>query len=522
LFLIFFGSPLFGQYIPIHPQSQGIYNFLSEFPLDYSPSIKPLGRLKISELLNGIDKTTLNSRQQKELAFYLKDFNKELYPHKNFTRRLDLLYYRDSSFSLTINPIGGGNAWINKNAYEYHWWNGAEATATFGNWGFYASLRDNHLSSQIFSPTFLDQQPAGSNFKVLAEGKTDFEEIRGGVTYAWKTGHVGLVKDNFEWGTNYHGANIFSGHNPAFVYLDLQMKPTKWFEFNYIHGWLNSELVDSSRSFNTFNGYGASTRLVYHSRYIAANMFSFYPVKKLSLSLGNSIIYDNDQVHPAYLIPVMFFKAVDHSLNSNIDNMNSQMFIDVSSKNIKYLHLYATLFIDELAIDRIKIKDEHNFASLKAGFRVSNLVPNVFGGLEYTTTNVLTYKHFVPTTTFESNRYNLGHYLTDNAIELCLNLGWKPLRTLLLELSYTDIQKGPDHTALGTMTREKIAPFVPIVYESRSLELTASWQIINDLGMKLGFIHRNVSGEPTYMTEYSPEFWWGKTNSLNISINFGF
>ena len=142
--------------------------------------------------------------------------------------------------------------------------------------------------------------------------------------------------------------------------------------------------------------------------------------------------------------------------------------------------------------------------------------------MEYTTTNVLTYKHFVPTTTFESNRYNLGHYLTDNAIELCLNLGWKPLRTLLLELSYTDIQKGPDHTALGTMTREKIAPFVPIVYESRSLELTASWQIINDLGMKLGFIHRNVSGEPTYMTEYSPEFWWGKTNSLNISINFGF
>lgn len=251
-------------------------------------------------------------------------------------------------------------------------------------------------------------------------------------------------------------------------------------------------------------------------------MFSFFPVPKLSISLGNSIIYDYDQVQPVFLIPVMFYKAVDHNLNAGIQNMNSQMFIDILSKNINHLHLYTTLFIDELAIDRIRIKDEHNFASLKAGFRVSNLVPNLFGGFEYTITNALTFQHFVPTTTYQSNKYNLGHYLTDNAKEVYLSLGWKPARNLILQIEYTDAIKGPDHTELGTMPREEIQPFVPIVFQSRSIDFTVSWQVINDLYLNFGFTHKNVSGDAGYLAKYSPEFWWGQTNSLNMGMNFGF
>ena len=522
LLLLLTANSAHSQYLPIHPQANNIYSFLDELPLNINTAIKPYSRKEISALLTSVDTSHLTNRQKKELAFYLKDFNKEIYPNKNFTRRIDLFYYRDSSFSFTINPIGGGTAWINKNGTQYHWWNGAEATASIGNWGFYASLRDNHLSSQLFSPTYLDQQPAGSNFKVGSDGKTDFEEIRGGVTYAWKTGHVGLVKDNFEWGTNYNGANIFSGHTPAFVHLDLQLKPVSWFEFNYVHAWLNSEVVDSTRSFRLSTAYGNSYRSVYHSKFMAANMFSFYPVKKLCLSLGNSIIYDYDQLHPAFLIPVMFYKAVDHNLNAGIENMNSQMFLDISSRNISHLHLYSTLFLDELAVKRINKKNEHNFASFKAGFMVINLIPDFFWGFEYTITNALTFKHFVPTTTFESNKYNLGHYMTDNAKDLYLVAGWKPIRNLTVQFSYTDAIKGPDHTSLGTMPRETIQPFIPIVFTSRSLDFSISWQALNDLYLNLGFIHKKVSGDAGYLVQYSPEFWWGETNSLNLGLNYGF
>jgi hypothetical protein len=93
---------------------------------------------------------------------------------------------------------------------------------------------------------------------------------------------------------------------------------------------------------------------------------------------------------------------------------------------------------------------------------------------------------------------------------------------MVIQLSYTDILKGPDHTDLGTMPREKITPFVPIVFESRSLELRASWQLINDLYFNIAYIHKTVSGDPDAVSTFSPEFWWGTSNSLNIGLNFGF
>ena len=70
--------------------------------------------------------------------------------------------------------------------------------------------------------------------------------MQGGVTYSWKWGNAGLVKDNLQWGNNYNGANIFGGNNPTFVQLRLHISPVKWFDFNYFHGWLNSMVVDST------------------------------------------------------------------------------------------------------------------------------------------------------------------------------------------------------------------------------------------------------------------------------------
>ncbi len=521
-FSLFLSNQVSSQYIPVHPQSNDVYSFLDEFSLPYNAAIKPLGRLQISELLHKIDTTSLTLRQQKELTFYLKDFNKERYLNKKFPRRKDLFYYRDSSFSITVNPILGSDLWANQNGFEYHLWNGAEAWATIGNWGIYGSLRDNHESSSLFSPNYLDQYPGGSSFKVYSDGKVDFEEIRGGVTYSWKTGSIGLLKDNPQWGTNYYGANIFSGRTPAFTCLDLHINPVKWFDFHYIHGWLNSQVIDSTRSFNVTNGYGTNFREVYHSKFLAANMFTFYPVSRLALSFGNSIIYDYDKIHPAYLIPVMFFKAIDHSLNSGIQNMNSQMFIDISSKNFEHFHIYSTLFIDELAVKRIVNADEHNFVSFKAGVRISNLVSNTFAGIEYTITNALTFKHIIPTTTFESNRYNLGHYLTDNAQDLYLTAGYKPYRNLVVQLSYNHSLKGPDHTSLGTMPRDKIKPFTPIVWEKNAVSLNISWQPINDLYLRLGYEWRNITGDTDALEMYTSEFWWGKTGTMSLGVNFGF
>ncbi|MBK9390518.1 MAG: hypothetical protein IPN68_10090 [Bacteroidetes bacterium] len=223
-------------------------------------------------------------------------------------KRLDLLYYGDSLFSLTINPILGGEIFINSSGKATYWRNGLEARGYVSRWGFYAALRDNHESPLLGKPEYLTKRDGGN-----VKNQTDWSEMTGGVTYGWKWGNIGLVKDALQWGNNYNGANIFGGRNPSFVQLKLNINPVKWFDFNYFHGWLNSMVVDSTESYWVINSYGSDYREVYHKKFIAANMFTFTPFRNLKVSAGNSIVYDGETMNPAYLIPLLFYKSVDHS-----------------------------------------------------------------------------------------------------------------------------------------------------------------------------------------------------------------
>jgi hypothetical protein len=525
LWFFFFIRPTEAQYIPVHTSNQ-VYEYLTELSnsglLNYSTYAKPSSRLEIGQLLSTVEADKLNSRQKKELDFYLGDFRQDLMSNEKHNRRLYLLSYSDSSSVFFINPVGGGDYFINEKGSAWHWRNGAEAWGTIGKWGFWGSLRDNHESQKLTQPKYLNQNSGAANFKNVGEGKIDYWEFRGGISYDFGVGSVGIVKDHFSWGSNYNGANILSGRTQSFAHIHFQIKPVDWFEFRYVHGWLVSEVVDSSKSFFVNSSYGTDYREVYHNKFMAANFFSFRPLKKLNVSIGNSIIYDYDSPHLAYFIPVMFYKAVDHHLNSGIDNMNSQIFLDVSSRLIQKTHMYFSLFIDELAVKRITDPEVHNLYSFKTGFRFDNIVRNLYGGVEYTITNALTFQHYVNTTTFESNQFNLGHYLTDNAKEIYLNLGYRPIRNFKIDLHYTGAKKGPDHTMLGTEPRTTIKPFTPIVWESDEVGLNLSWQIINHGYLRLGYTLRNVRGEQAYLNLWTPEYYHGKTGTINMGLNFGF
>jgi len=277
-------------------------------------------------------------------------------------------------------------------------------------------------------------------------------------------------------------------------------------------------VVDSTRSFYYSTSIGTSYRKVYHNKYLAANIFTVKPFERFRFSFGNSIIYDHE-IEAAYLTPFFFFKSIDHTLNSGIDNQNSQMFFDLSSRQIKYLHLYATLFLDEIAIGRMFDADEHsNFYSLKLGFRLSNFpLKNVVFTSEYTQTNPLVFRHYIPTLTFESNQYNLGHYLQDNARELFLALTIKPIRGLIIDMFYTFAQKGPDHTALGS---ERLGlPFMENVeWENKMFIFRSQYEIVNDGFVFAEYMYRKVEGLP----DYSPAIWQEPSNTFSLGVNFGF
>jgi hypothetical protein len=529
--IISLNTSIFSQEVPQSVNNTGIYEFLDELAnihlISINSAIKPYSRLFISRCLKEAEekKDQLNPRQQKELDFYLLDFGKELENEglngvtaqwlkgKRCNKRLDLFYYRDSLFSLTVNPIIGGEIFNNSSGKAIYARNGAEARGYIKRWGFYASLRDNHEKPLLGLPEYLTQRPGGH-----IKGTTDWSEMQGGITYSWKWGYLGLVKDKQQWGNNYNGANIFGGNNPSFVQLRLHINPVKWFDFNYFHGWMNSQVVDSTHSYWVTNSYGTDYRRVYHKKFIAANMLTFTPFKNLNVSAGNSIIYDDDNVNPAYLVPVYFYKSIDHSLTYGVVNMNSQMFFDISSRQIRNLHLYGTMFIDELSVSRFTNKNEWNFLSYKAGFRLDDLpLSNLSFTAEFTYTYPLAYQHNVPTLTFENAGYNLGYYLKDNSREWYIALDYRPARTLDVNFYFLDAIRGPDYTELG-VSRIGNPPMATVQWHNMIYGFKASYQVINDLYTWFSFEDGNISGD----ARWSPAYFYGRKNTVNLGVTVGF
>jgi len=505
------------QEVPHPLQNQGVYRFIDELAaagvINVNVLIKPYSRKAIAEWLLEAkgQPEELTLRQQQEIEFYLRDFGKEVDDFGEKGKRLDLFYYKDDLFKITVNPILGGEVFTNSAGNATYWHNGFDAHATVGNWGFYASLRDHHEKPLLGAPEYLSKRPGGH-----IKGGTDWSDMRAGVSYSWKWGSVAFVNDNLQWGSGYNGTNISTADVPPFFQYRLHINPVKWFDFNYYLGSLKSMVVDSTRSYWVTNSYGTDYREVNHSKFIAANMFTFMPFEKLHISAGNSIITDG--FNPVYLIPVLFFKSVDHSESSGIENMNSQMFFDISSTQIKNLHLYATMFIDELSTDRMTNPDEWNFFSYKAGATVVNLpVKNLTATAEFTYTYPLTFQHYVTTLTYETNGYNMGHYLKDNSREWYFALGYRPMRTLDIKLWYSDAVRGPDYTELGG-DRVGNPPLESVEWSNRSYGLNANYQVINDLYIWLSLVRSNIAGDLTL----SPEYYHGVKTTFNIGATVGF
>lgn len=547
LFLLCTGnlSGLMAQEVPEHISRKDIYEFIDELANLHAISVntvaKPFSRLQIAELLieAAASDVDLNKRQKAELDFYLGIYTPDInggdttqyYFHELFRKdltfsfprgRYDLFHKRDGIFRLTLNPILGYENISSGGNSMFHRWNGLEAYAYAGeHFGFYANLRDNTESIRLTDPDYMVNQ-TGANYKPRGDGG-DYSEMRGGITYSWDWGSIALEKDHFTWGNNYHGANIFSGHQPSFALLDLKMHPADWFEFRYVHGWLVSEVIDSARSWSYINSYGSGQRQVFIGKYLAANMLSVRPFKHTWLSIGNSIIYSDIGFHPAYLMPLGFFKSIDHTYNgtgSNYLGHNSQMFFDLSVREIPRTHLFMTVYVDEISFSNMWDKDKHsNFYSAKAGLRLSGLpVMNTGATIEYTRTNPLAFRHNMPVTTFESNNYILGHYLKDNAEELYMAFYWKPVRNLRCEAFYNKARKGPDYNAIGGDI--KGLPFISDeVWSLRTLGIDISYQLFNNVNLSVGYANHKIGGsDPDASAVYLPSTIYDKGNQFKFSV----
>lgn len=470
----------------------------------------------------------LTSRQKKELQFWLNIYDPGE-PDGKFKLLLSpaTAYYRDSLFSVTVSPILGLNAGVTSGSggdsgadaggsssqRTIAWKNGAKIYGNYGNWGFFAALQDNHQDPLLSRPEYLTRERGGH-----IKNGTDFSEMTGGVSYMWKWGDIAFLKDAPVWGSGYAGTNILSGRAPSFMHIRLHLKPVKWGEMTWIHGWLTSMVVDSTRSYWISNAYGTTYREHYRRKYIAANIFTFTPVERLHISAGNSVIWSDPRLTPYYLMPLFFYKSVDHGVNSGINNSNSQMFLDVSSNNIRHLHLYGTLFVDELSTKRFSTSD-YNFFSWKGGFRAGNFsfLPNVWLTAECTFTYPLTFQHNVTVTTFENQGYNLGHFFRDNSRSWYFALDWRPVRAAGLTLWHERSERGPDYQSIGG-SRIGLPYLETTEWSNYSTGLDISYMITGGVQVQASVTLRDVTGRQ----DWYPGHLHGRTTTIGGGVVWGF
>lgn len=576
------------QNIPVSLSYTKVYDFIDELIMDgvvtNQTAIRPYTRNQIADMLTQAQRadSLLSNRQQNELKFYLNEFALENdLMVDNFVqytdRRTFSLSLADPQFSykslnnmfkMRIRPILGGDVMLSKKgAIIQRWW-GAEIQMDIAKhlsiWG---SLRDNSwngnwLNTDYFPSDYAringarihygasQQTPALSNipgvqYKEATYGG-DFSDSKGGINlYSW-WGSIGIQRENIRWGDSYHSSNILSGRNPAVPMITLQLTPCKWFQFDYFHAWLVSNVLDSTYYYleNTTNGNASLKNYRPYNKFMAANMFTFTPIKHLSISLGNSIVYAEQSLQVAYLIPIAFYKSLDHLLTKGVrtQNQNSQVFASISVRPINHLQLYGSFFLDEVKFSRFKLSEpENNPISYLVGFNWSGWpIDGLSLKGEFMRSYIACYTHSIDVLTWASNSYNMGHYMGDNAQSIYAELAYRPVRGLLLKLSYTNDMKYNSYSYLRDNISETIAqkPFDHCIYRNDEIRFDGIYEAHPNMYLRLSIGYNNAQGfdnlksDPLpseyigtaqqYLDAFCPLYYQGKNLTISGSFSFGF
>lgn len=587
------------QNIPVPLTQVKLYDFLDELLTDgvvvHQTAVRPYTRAQVAKMLTEAQAadTLLNVRQKKDLAFYLNEFALERDTMvSNYVQYTDHSTYnlsladpqfsyrsKNSMFKMRLRPILGGNFIMSKKGVIFHRWYGAELQMDIAKhlsiWG---SLRDNSWSgdwlSKTYFPTDNDRrlgarihygasqaQPAlipiaGVQYKEASYGG-DFSDSKGGISlYAW-WGSISLQRENIRWGDAYHASNILSGRAPAAPMISLQLTPCKWFQFDYFHAWLVSNVLDSTSYYleNTTNKGVQVKNYRPMNKFMAANMFTFTPIKQLSFSIGNSIIYAEQTIQAAYLIPIAFYKSLDHLLTKGVytQNQNSQAFASVSVRPVEHLHVYGSFYLDEFSLKRLKPSNkENNPISYLVGFNWSGWpIKGLSLKGEFVRSYIACYTHSIDALTWQSNSFDMGHYLGDNAQSIYAELAYRPIRGLLVKMSYTHDTKYNSYAYLRNYRdangvirdggiSETLAqkPFDHAIFRNEVVRLDGVYEVHPNMFLSLaleynnaqGFDNQNTDALPSedvgnaqyYLDKYMPLYYQGKNFTVSAAFSFGF
>ncbi len=590
LLCFFVCQPTRAQAIPVPMQYTEVYDYIDELMTDgvitRQTAVRPYTRKQVADMLVEAQQadSILNRRQKKDRRFYLNVFALERDTiSTNFVQYTDRRTFnlslanpqfsyltKNKLFKMSIEPILGMDLYGSKKGLIIKRWWGADLKMDIAHhvsiWGSLrdisyngtAALSDKYFANdyakidgaKITKPGYLNNL-AGVQYKEANYGG-DFSDSKGGISlYSW-WGSIALQRENIRWGDSYHCSNILSGRNPAVPMLLLQLTPCRWFQFDYFHAWLVSNVLDSTNYYveNTTTG-GTYKHYRPANKFMAANMFTFTPIKYVSFSFGNSVVYAERNVQAAYFIPFAFYKSLDHLLTKglSVENQNSQLFGSLSVRPWDHIQLYTSIYVDEFKLARLKKSNpENNLVSYLVGFNWSGwpLTGLSLKG-EFMRSYIACYTHSIDVLTWASNGYNMGHYMGDNAQSIYVELAYRPIRGMRLKLTYTNdtkfnsyayLRRGGKDGGISQTIAQK--PFDKAIYRNDEVALDGIYEVHPNMYLRVNLTYNNARGydnlEQTivsedagekctaqyYLNKFCPAYYQGHNFTAVVGFSFGF
>ena len=501
------------------PVNDKVYEFLERMEIKgivtYSFS-KPFTYNYVKESLELISKndSLLTTLDNEDLHWYVEKFGAGSIENKKM-----LLQYHNTDFYIGLSPVLGYRVTQTYHEIETKRWGlGVNIISSVDNkWGFQMDFRDNSETGKKIDRTKLFSNETGIQ---IIGGKGDeiqYSEVKGGISYSDGIVFAMIGKEWFKWGSGYRGNLILSHKAPSFPFFRLDITPTDWMRFYYIHAWLNSRVPDSSSFYNTSIDV---PRLIDREKYYAAHAIEIKPLSGLTVTLGESIVY-SDQLKVGYFVPVLFFRLVDHYYEGSDafgKGGNSQIFGDASYSFHNY-KAYTSFFIDEFSLTNfLKGNNSRNQIGFTLGLAKCDVIPNLMARMEYTRILPWVYSNFIQTQTYTNSNYLMGHYIGQNADQVFLQLDYRWRRGLESKVWGEHIRRG----GFASIQNQYEPPGQPFLYGPRMNEtnigLEVSYEYLHDLFGKVYYQYSYVTDEDTTRT---PAWQLGSNHAFGVSVQYG-
>lgn len=501
-----------------------VYNFIDRMAvrklIDVNQSVKPYSKKEIAKWLQQLKRQNekLKKVVSEELYWYLEEYDLE---SDENVPKLGQYNYLDDHFKFRLYPLIGYEMSAVGDAEGHAKWVGAHLEGSYDN----LSLMLEYLDTGQFGDNVDSRKnvtPATGHFNKGAPNGIEFSDVKGRISYDFGIGSLSLKKEYVNIGSGKFGQLIHSSKAASYPHIELKLKPADWLEIYYMHGFLNSQVLDSNNFYYSYQS-EIEPRLVesFIDKYIALNYITIIPNEWLKVSLGNSHIYSGS-LRAEMFIPVMYYKVMDHNTGRGIVNDgNGMIFFDVNVNYFKNINLYSTLLIDVLEVRPILEGDfDKSWFGFTTGIKAVDIgINNLDLFLEYSRLNPWLYDNKYSTTTYKHLDYVLGHWIGNNADLLSFRADYKFIRSLQLSLKIVKLRKGGVEDIYYAY-KERIK--LPFLFGERrddfKIEFSALYNPLHNVYVKGKYVYSEIEDE---MDGRTPSFYLGAKNSFSLSLSYG-